>query len=154
MFQGSEHVAKGEHFAQVQAGGRDAERLAPGSDRTNYFETAAQPRAGAGLWLEADGMASLLPAMTQEKLDNQREVVKNERRWSVDNQPYGNWDEQIQALRLSRVGIRTTTRPSAPWRTWTPRRWTTCASSSRPTTPEQRGADRSPATSSRTRRWP
>jgi predicted Zn-dependent peptidase len=36
--------------------------------------------------------------MTQEKLDNQREVVKNERRWSVDNQPYGTWDERIQAL--------------------------------------------------------
>ena len=43
-------------------------------------------------------MASLLPAMTQEKLDNQRDVVKNERRWSVDNQPYGSWDERMQAL--------------------------------------------------------
>ncbi len=43
-------------------------------------------------------MASLLPAMTQEKLDNQRDVVKNERRWSVDNQPYGDWDERMQAL--------------------------------------------------------
>jgi predicted Zn-dependent peptidase len=42
-------------------------------------------------------MASLLPAMTQEKLDNQRDVVKNERRWSVDNQPYGDWDERMQA---------------------------------------------------------
>ncbi len=49
------------------------------------------------LWLESDRLASLLPAMTQEKLDNQREVVKNERRWSVDNQPYGTWDERIQA---------------------------------------------------------
>jgi predicted Zn-dependent peptidase len=43
-------------------------------------------------------MASLLPAMTQEKLDNQRDVVKNERRWRVDNQPYGDWVELIQAL--------------------------------------------------------
>jgi predicted Zn-dependent peptidase len=43
-------------------------------------------------------MASLLPAMTQEKLDNQRDVVKNERRWSVDNQPYGTWDEKLQEL--------------------------------------------------------
>ena len=43
-------------------------------------------------------MASLLPAMTQEKLDNQRDVVKNERRWAVDNQPYGDWDERIQSL--------------------------------------------------------
>jgi zinc protease len=43
-------------------------------------------------------MGFLLPAMTQEKLDNQRDVVKNERRWRVDNQPYGDWDERIQAL--------------------------------------------------------
>jgi zinc protease len=40
----------------------------------------------------------LLGAMTQEKLDNQRDVVKNERRWRVDNQPYGDWDERIQTM--------------------------------------------------------
>src|SRR5436190_18856021 len=43
-------------------------------------------------------MGSLLPAMTQEKLDTQRDVVKNERRWSVDNQPYGTWWERLPAL--------------------------------------------------------
>ena len=43
-------------------------------------------------------MARLLPAMTQEKLDTQRDVVKNERRWSVDNQPYGTWWEKLPAL--------------------------------------------------------
>ena len=47
--------------------------------------------------------------MTQEKLDNQRDVVKNERRWSVDNQPYGAWDERMQALVFPRR-TRTTTR--------------------------------------------
>ena len=50
------------------------------------------------LWLEADRMGELLPAMTQEKLDTQRDVVKNERRWSVDNQPYGTMLEKMQEL--------------------------------------------------------
>jgi predicted Zn-dependent peptidase len=43
-------------------------------------------------------MGHLAPAMTQEKLDNQRDVVKNERRWRVDNQPYGDWDERLQTM--------------------------------------------------------
>ncbi|HSM38318.1 MAG TPA: pitrilysin family protein [Candidatus Limnocylindrales bacterium] len=97
MFQGSEHVAKGEHFAQVQAAGGTL-NASTWLDRTNYFETLPSHELELGLWLESDRLASLLPAMTQEKLDNQREVVKNERRWSVDNQPYGTWDERIQAL--------------------------------------------------------
>src|SRR5207247_2652108 len=50
------------------------------------------------LWLEANRMGYLLPAMTQEKLDTQRDVVKNERRWTVDNQPYGTWWERLPAL--------------------------------------------------------
>jgi predicted Zn-dependent peptidase len=50
------------------------------------------------LWLEADRMGNLLAAMTQQKLDTQRDVVKNERRWSVDNQPYGTWWERLPAL--------------------------------------------------------
>ncbi len=97
MFQGSEHVAKGEHFALVQAAGGTL-NASTWLDRTNYFETLPSHELELGLWLEADRLASLLPAMTQEKLDNQREVVKNERRWSVDNQPYGTWDEKIQEL--------------------------------------------------------
>ena len=43
-------------------------------------------------------MGALLPAMTQKKLDTQRDVVKNERRWSVDNQPYGTWWEKLPEL--------------------------------------------------------
>ncbi len=97
MFQGSEHVAKGEHFALVQAAGGTL-NASTWLDRTNYFETLPSHELELGLWLEADRLASLLPAMTQDKLDNQREVVKNERRWSVDNQPYGTWDEKIQEL--------------------------------------------------------
>jgi zinc protease len=95
MFQGSEHVDKGEHFALVQAAGGTL-NASTWLDRTNYFETLPSHELELGLWLESDRLGSLLPAMTQEKLDNQREVVKNERRWSVDNQPYGTWDERIQ----------------------------------------------------------
>ncbi len=97
MFQGSANVEKGQHFSLVQAAGGTL-NASTWLDRTNYFETLPGHELELALWLEADRMASLLPAMTQEKLDNQRDVVKNERRFSVDNQPYGDWDERIQAL--------------------------------------------------------
>jgi predicted Zn-dependent peptidase len=97
MFQGSANVEKGEHFSLVQAAGGTL-NASTWLDRTNYFETLPSHELELALWLEADRMASLLPAMTQEKLDNQRDVVKNERRWAVDNQPYGDWDERMQAL--------------------------------------------------------
>ena len=97
MFQGSASVEKGQHFSLVQAAGATL-NASTWLDRTNYYETLPGHELEMALWLEADRMASLLPAMTQEKLDNQRDVVKNERRWSVDNQPYGDWDERIQAL--------------------------------------------------------
>jgi zinc protease len=97
MFQGSANVPKGQHFTLVQAAGGTL-NASTWLDRTNYFETLPGHELELALWLEADRMASLLPAMTQEKLDNQRDVVKNERRWSVDNQPYGSWDERMQAL--------------------------------------------------------
>ena len=57
-------------------------------DRTNYFETLPSHQFELALWLEADRMATLLDALDQENLDNQREVVKNEKRQS-DNRPYG-----------------------------------------------------------------
>ena len=97
MFQGSANVEKGQHFSLVQAAGGTL-NASTWLDRTNYFETLPGHELELALWLEADRMASLLPAMTQEKLDNQRDVVKNERRLRVDNQPYGDWDERIQAL--------------------------------------------------------
>jgi len=97
MFQGSAKVAKGEHFNLVQAAGGTL-NASTWFDRTNYFETLPSHELELALWLEADRLASLLPAITQEKLDNQRDVVKNERRASVDNQPYGTWDEKMQEL--------------------------------------------------------
>ncbi|MGH2357537.1 MAG: M16 family metallopeptidase [Candidatus Limnocylindria bacterium] len=97
MFQGSANLEKGQHFALVQAAGGTL-NATTWLDRTNYFESLPSHQLELALWLEAERLANLLPAMTQEKLDNQRDVVKNERRWSVDNQPYGDWDERMQAL--------------------------------------------------------
>jgi zinc protease len=97
MFQGSANVPEMAHFALIeQAGG--SLNGSTWLDRTNYFETLPAHYLELGLWLESDRMGWLLPAMTQEKLDNQRDVVKNERRWRVDNQPYGDWDERLQAM--------------------------------------------------------
>ena len=97
MFQGSAHVPETAHFALVEKAGGSLN----GStwlDRTNYFETLPANYLELALWLESDRMGWLVDALTQEKLDNQRAVVKNERRWRVDNQPYGDWDERIQAM--------------------------------------------------------
>jgi predicted Zn-dependent peptidase len=97
MFQGSSNVPDTAHFAYIEKAGGSLN----GStwlDRTNYFETVPAHYLELALWLESDRMGFLLPAMTQEKLDNQRDVVKNERRWRVDNQPYGDWDERLQML--------------------------------------------------------
>jgi predicted Zn-dependent peptidase len=97
LFQGSEHVEANEHFELIQRAGGTLN----GStwlDRTNYFETVPSNQLALALWLEADRMGALLPAMTQQKLDTQRDVVSNERRWSVDNQPYGTWWEKLPAL--------------------------------------------------------
>ena len=97
LFQGSENVRANEHFELVQRAGGTLN----GStwlERTNYFETVPSNQLALALWLEADRMGALLPAMTQKKLDTQRDVVKNERRWSVDNQPYGTCWEKLQEL--------------------------------------------------------
>ena len=89
MFQGSAHVAEGEHFqALMGVGGRL--NATTWFDRTNYFETVPTGALELALWLEGDRHAALLTAVTQEALDNQRDVVKEEKRQRYDNQPYGN----------------------------------------------------------------
>jgi zinc protease len=100
MFQGSKNVPKGQHFALLEAaGGRGGADINGTTDwdRTNYFEQLPSNQVELALWLEADRMGGLLAAMDQAKLDNQREVVKNERRAGVDNQPYGTSSEKIEA---------------------------------------------------------
>lgn len=97
LFQGSVNVGANEHFELIQRAGGTLN----GStwlDRTNYYETLPSHQLPLALWLEADRMGYMLPALTQQKLDTQRDVVKNERRWTVDNQPYGTWWERLPAL--------------------------------------------------------
>jgi predicted Zn-dependent peptidase len=101
LFQGSANVQANEHFELIQRAGGTLN----GStwlERTNYYETVPSHQLALALWLEADRMGRLLPAMTQDKLDTQRDVVKNERRWSVDNQPYGTWWERLPELTFPR----------------------------------------------------
>jgi zinc protease len=97
LFSGSEHVGNNEHFRYVQSVGG----VLNGStffDRTNYFETLPSQYLALGLWLESDRMGFFLPALTQEKLDIQREVVKEERRQHYDNVPYGTAFERLLNL--------------------------------------------------------
>jgi len=88
LFQGSAHVEVNEHFRRIQGAGGTLNGTT-NQDRTNYFETLPSQHLELALWLESDRMGHLLPAMTREKLDNQRDVVMNERRQTYENRPYG-----------------------------------------------------------------
>jgi zinc protease len=97
MFQGSQNVSDTQHIALVERAGGSI-NASTWLDRTNYYATLPASQLELALYLESDRMGFFLPALTQEKFDNQREVVKNERRQRVDNAPYGDWDERIQRL--------------------------------------------------------
>jgi zinc protease len=97
MFQGSAHVASGQHIALMQAAGASV-NATTWFDRTNYFETLPTGGLDLALWLEADRMGTLLAALNQENLDNQREVVKEEKRQRFDNVPYGDAMERLISL--------------------------------------------------------
>jgi zinc protease len=86
MFQGSKNVGKAEHFMYIQKAGGTLNG-STNQDRTNYFETVPSNQLELALWLESDRMGSL--NVTQENFDNQREVVKEEKRQRYDNVPYG-----------------------------------------------------------------
>lgn len=88
MFQGSQNVAKEMHFKYIQEAGGNLNG-STSMDRTNYYETLPADSLELALWLESDRMGFLLQALTKEKLDNQKDVVMNERRQNYDNQPYG-----------------------------------------------------------------
>jgi zinc protease len=88
MFQGSENVAKEMHFRYVQEAGGNLNG-STSTDRTNYYEKLPSNSLELALWLESDRMGYFLSALTQQKLDNQKDVVKNERLERYDNQPYG-----------------------------------------------------------------
>ena len=94
MFQGSKNIAKGDHFKHLQDAGGTLNG-STNTDRTNYWEIVPSNFLELALYLESDRMGFLLDALTQDKLDNQRDVVKNERRQNYENQPYGLADKTI-----------------------------------------------------------
>jgi zinc protease len=96
MFMGSQHVPVGAFDQMLEAAGADNNGSTT-EDRTNYYETLPSNALALALWLDADRMGFLLPTMDLAKVNLQRDVVKNERRQRVDNQPYGRADETILA---------------------------------------------------------
>ncbi|MCB9252578.1 MAG: insulinase family protein, partial [Flavobacteriales bacterium] len=94
MFQGSKNVADEEHFKMIStAGGTNNAFTA--FDKTVYINTAPSNFTESLLWLEADRMATLLDGFTQAKFESQRNAVKNEKKQSYDNQPYGMLSEVL-----------------------------------------------------------
>ncbi|MFD9634776.1 M16 family metallopeptidase [Streptomyces violascens] len=97
MFQGSHQVHGNGHFELVQGAGGSLNGTTS-FERTNYFETMPAHQVELALWLEADRMGSLLAALDEQSMENQRDVVKNERRQRYDNVPYGTAFEKLTAL--------------------------------------------------------
>jgi zinc protease len=96
MFTGSGHVPYGRHdkLTEGVGGGNNGSTT---NDRTNYYETIPSNYLESALWLESDRMGYLLDTLDIAKLNAQRDVVKNERRQGVDNQPYGRVGEIFSA---------------------------------------------------------
>ncbi len=87
MFEGSQHYDKG-YFHPLQEAGASLNG-STNADRTNYWEVVPTNALELALWMESDRMGYLLPALTVEKFENQRDVVLNERRQNYENRPYG-----------------------------------------------------------------
>jgi len=88
MFQGSKNVGSDKHFETLRKIGSDQINGTTNSDRTNYFEVVPSNQLETGLWLESDRMGYLLELLDRKALDNQIDVVRNERRQRYDNVPY------------------------------------------------------------------
>ena len=87
MFEGSQHYDRG-YFHPLQEAGA-ALNGSTNADRTNYWEVVPTNALDLALWMESDRMGYLLPALTDAKFENQRDVVLNERRQNYENRPYG-----------------------------------------------------------------
>ena len=87
MFEGSQHYDRG-YFQPLQAAGASLNG-STNADRTNYWEVVPTNALELALWMESDRMGYLLPALTEAKFNNQRDVVLNERRQNYENRPYG-----------------------------------------------------------------
>ena len=98
MFEGSANVPEGDFDNLLEAAGA-VNNGSTNPDRTNYYEILPSNALELALWLEADRMGGLLETMSPQKLDIQRDVVKNERRQSYENRPYGMfWETAAAAL--------------------------------------------------------
>jgi zinc protease len=99
MFQSSKHVPPDAHIRLLEAAGASDLNGTTDYDRTNYFETVPSTQVELALWLESDRMGYLLEKVDQAALSNQQDVVRNERRQSVENEPYGLAEEtMVQTL--------------------------------------------------------
>src|SRR6187455_1741973 len=96
MFEGSKNVKEGEFDTLLEAAGGNNNGSTT-NDRTNYVIDVPSNAIELALFLESDRMAYLLDTMTPERVDGQRDVVKNERRQRVDNQPYGTAEIELDA---------------------------------------------------------
>ena len=98
MFEGSRHVPGSSHFHLLEAAGASDINGTTDFDRTNYFETLPSNQLALALWLESDRMGYLPDKLDQASLSNQQDVVRNERRQSVENQPYGIVEESMMHM--------------------------------------------------------
>jgi predicted Zn-dependent peptidase len=87
MFQGTKNTGEDRHFAVLQEIGASGVNGSTNFDRTNYFEQVPSNQLETALWLESERMGYLLPGVNEASLKNQIEVVRNERRQRIDNQP-------------------------------------------------------------------
>lgn len=95
MFQESKHVPADTYFKTLEGAGGSNINGTTDFDRTNYFETLPSNELELGLWLESDRMGYLFDVLDQKSLSNQQDVVRNERRQSIENQPYGIVEEAM-----------------------------------------------------------
>jgi zinc protease len=100
MFEGSQHVGSKAHIAYLEGAGATDINGTTNFDRTNYYETVPSNQLELALWLESDRMGYLLGTLDIERLANQRDVVRNERRQSFENAPYGVAEEALIHLAL------------------------------------------------------
>jgi zinc protease len=95
MFQGTKHVPGDSHFKILEGAGASDINGTTDFDRTNYFETLPSNQLELALWMESDRMGYLLDTLDQANLSNQQDVIRNERRQGVENQPYGIVQEAV-----------------------------------------------------------
>ncbi len=98
MFQGSGHVGPDRYFAYLEGAGASFVNGTTDFDRTNYMEDLPSNQLELALWLESDRMGFLLDQLDQAMLSNQQDVVRNERRQSIENAPYVLAEESMYQL--------------------------------------------------------